>query len=665
MRSRGWHVAVAALSTSGLTDDLERDGLEVHGDLGGLPAKAGRTLRSRLRALSRWVVMALPCAPLTRTLLDLARRPRSSTGVIHVRAPDLLVVAGMVGRLSSRTVVWQIPNFQSRSSPYLALRRYLFYFPVVRLFRIVPIANSEATAAHFAFLGRAVRWAYVPVSTPEEPAEPIVEPLNRPLRLLSLGRVSPTKGQIELVDAYAKYRDLGGTATLRIVGLDGGQHSADVRRRVEELGVAHAVELRPVTKHPSGELKWSDVVIVGQTEFEPFGQVAALAMLMGRPIVAIGEGGPAEMVRKSGSGWHGPSWQPAALARTLLDVESDREGLAQMSQQSLAFARRSFDPARFLDTYAANVVGAPGRGLNRPPPANRLGRRFELDARRSLASLLRRPSVRAVYTRTGGLWVRRRWHRFALERAGEVVVNEAGVRLHVLASDQRAVRLRMARGALDRPVVDLWRSLVTSERPTIIIDIGANYGEVALSCRYDGAVRAIHLIEANTRLAACLQATRDGLSRGFPPVFVHGVAASDADGSGVLYVDRRSSGLSSLVSHSGDPQPIQEKRLEDEVTIVPDDRLLFKIDVEGGEAAALRGMGALLRTRSACGICEIVHASPPDLEYIHAAFTVSVVTHELEEVPVSLARHLRILEARGLGRRDYLKDVVLRPRSLK
>ena len=123
------------------------------------------------------------------------------------------------------------------------------------------------------------------------------------------------------------------------------------------------------------------------------------------------------------------------------------------------------------------------------------------------------------------------------------------------------------------------------------IDVGANIGDI---------LQDIVTIAPNGRHVAYepLPELVTDLKRRFPQVDVRDAAVSDASGEATFYRALPSHTRSSLTSHGLDPRDVEQLRVRLEVL---DEELpreyvpaLVKIDVEGAEAAVLRGAKRLL-----------------------------------------------------------------------
>jgi len=117
-----------------------------------------------------------------------------------------------------------------------------------------------------------------------------------------VGRISPTKGQLELVRAAALVADDHPGAVFRIVGgtLFGGDDYAEQVRaeqaRLQERQSALQVEWTGFVADPRAQVDDLDVLVHASPVPEPFGQVIVEAMVRGVPVVATRAGGAVEIV---------------------------------------------------------------------------------------------------------------------------------------------------------------------------------------------------------------------------------------------------------------------------------------------------------------------------------------------------------------------------------
>lgn len=193
-------------------------------------------------------------------------------------------------------------------------------------------------------------------------------------------------------------------------------------------------------------------------------------------------------------------------------------------------------------------------------------------------------------------------------------------KMYIDQEDSRGRGLLRAAGSSRLRNSLLWSAAVKRIRPEIVLDVGANYGEVGLSARYPKGTEIV-FIEANPRLAdllhrSCTSLLQEQATLG---VTVRAVAAgARSEGEVDFFIDATSSaesrlnGLHNHRSYSTVPVPVM--RIDDIVSemfaqSVPS-TVLFKMDIEGGETDAIQGMAQTLkRAGTFLGIVELSRAN--------------------------------------------------------
>lgn len=284
-------------------------------------------------------------------------------------------------------------------------------------------------------------------------------------------------------------------------------------------------------------------------------------------------------------------------------------------------------------------------------------------------SKLRLRSLRLVFRRA-----RMKVATALLWKNGGAVRSRSGQYFFVDPNDPRAQRLFIERGTLADEVVQLWDRLIETVNPCTIIDVGANYGEVAFSRQYEPSTQ-VYLIEPNPILVPLLQRSILATQTNFHLI---AAAASSSQGEAQLFIDPRSSGVSRLAPSETVSTPsattVPTVRLDEVVEHPPGAPFVFKIDVEGSEIAVLDGMHRLFETTTRwAGLCEFLPTSNVPLASLHSNFRVSLVRacdFQLEpSTPQRMAQHfaswsadpplyLRQVASRKAG---FLRDVILEP----
>jgi FkbM family methyltransferase len=175
------------------------------------------------------------------------------------------------------------------------------------------------------------------------------------------------------------------------------------------------------------------------------------------------------------------------------------------------------------------------------------------------------------------------------------------VKLHLLGGDNRTSMILRGGGISQGPVMSTWHMLIDLTNPALIMDVGANHGEISLSLVPPPDAKVI-LFEPNPYLCEVLGqsiATHAHSSQ----FMLHQAALSEAAGRAIFHIDRKWSGTSSLDFKAPDARykggGVQTHE-DVEVQIDTIDALAgvharsgraiaIKIDVEGHEPKVLAG----------------------------------------------------------------------------
>ncbi|GAA1919633.1 glycosyltransferase family 4 protein [Microbacterium aoyamense] len=338
-----------------------------------LDETVARTSRDRLLspvALVRSVAQAIRFVP------RLARAIRGS-GAELVVANSLksAVFTALAAPLARRPWVWHLhdrlaPDYLPR--PLVAgMRalaaagpRALVVNSLATMDTLPPRARAKASVAYPGLAATAFEPA---APTPEAPVVGIV------------GRISPTKGQREFLEAAAIVLRGGEDVRFRVVGasLFGEEdYEADMHRLPESLGIADRVEFTGWVADPGSQLRALSVFVHASPVPEPFGQVVAEAMAAGVPVVAADAGGIRELldpepreshdeasaVRETRLGVLVRPGDPGALARAIAMTMADDVARARRAAAAVEAARDLFTIERTAATVEATWSAAVSNG---------------------------------------------------------------------------------------------------------------------------------------------------------------------------------------------------------------------------------------------------------------------------------------------------------------
>ena len=275
--------------------------------------------------------------------------------------PDLIYTTSLksdligvpVSWLARRPLVWHVHD--RISSDYLPT-------PMVRIVRrlaaTVPAAvlvNSQATAATLPGARHLVT-AYPGYSPTQQLPDPTDRRTPSSPVVGIIGRLSPTKGQLEFVQAAARVREHCPAARFHIIGeaMFGDEpYAARVRREVDHLGLGDVVEFTGFMPDTAAALDELSVLVHASGTPEPFGQVIVEAMIRGVPLVATRGGGVAEIVQPDPQaeplGLLVPPHDVSALAAAVRHVLDDPETAQHRAQAAWLSATTRFPISRTAD----------------------------------------------------------------------------------------------------------------------------------------------------------------------------------------------------------------------------------------------------------------------------------------------------------------------------
>jgi FkbM family methyltransferase len=185
-----------------------------------------------------------------------------------------------------------------------------------------------------------------------------------------------------------------------------------------------------------------------------------------------------------------------------------------------------------------------------------------------------------------------------------------GTTIYVDPDDGRGAELVKTSGDYNPASLDLWSAVVGSHPWDLVVDIGANYGEMLVTPTLPPRARIV-AFEPNDHLRPYLSRTLDeaGIQ-----VSVEPTAVADSLGTATFHVDQAWSGTSSLVgTDTGRSVDVELTTLDHHFSGSGHRSACVKIDVEGAESRVLDGGGRFFSSLSRTALMvEIIH-QPSDV----------------------------------------------------
>jgi len=209
------------------------------------------------------------------------------------------------------------------------------------------VANSEATRRYLVAEGIEpvkVVWNGVPIQLPRSPLSP-------PPTVVFAGRLVREKGVDVLLHAFVKVVARIPEARLLVIG--DGPEQETLGELIGKLGLVPNVSMLGHLSRSEMERHCAKawVQAVPSRWVEPFGLVAAEAMMRGTAVIASNSGGLAEIVQNGQTGFLAPSGDIHAFAKALLHLLGDRELAERMGKAGREVALVLFSEAAWIDKF--------------------------------------------------------------------------------------------------------------------------------------------------------------------------------------------------------------------------------------------------------------------------------------------------------------------------
>ena len=160
--------------------------------------------------------------------------------------------------------------------------------------------------------------------------------------LAVIGQITPWKGQLDAIRAFALAREALGNSHLLVVGetkfvsaaTDNREYYAEITSFIRSEGLADCVHLLGERSDIPDIMGSLDVLLVPSWE-EPFGRVVVEAMALGIPVLATSVGGPAEIIRNDLDGLLLAPRTPAQWAQAIRKLAGSSALRAEMGKAAV------------------------------------------------------------------------------------------------------------------------------------------------------------------------------------------------------------------------------------------------------------------------------------------------------------------------------------------
>ena len=177
------------------------------------------------------------------------------------------------------------------------------------------------------------------------------------LRVLLLGRQTPTKGQKLALEAAGILEHEPVRIELRLVGSIGAAYRSELQRIAATLGISDRVEILDASTTPQDELAWANVVLMCSND-EAHGRVTVEALKSARPVIGTRSGGTVELISDGVNGFLIEPGSAQELAAALRRFASEPGLLEEMSENARTSMENRFTIETEVDDFVDVLTSA-------------------------------------------------------------------------------------------------------------------------------------------------------------------------------------------------------------------------------------------------------------------------------------------------------------------
>jgi glycosyltransferase involved in cell wall biosynthesis len=171
-----------------------------------------------------------------------------------------------------------------------------------------------------------------------------------------VGQLTPRKGQLELIRAFAKVVEQSPRAVLLVVGASLFNRDHEYEQLLKgisrQLGIHDRVRFLGARNDIVAIMQALDLLVINSSA-EPFGLVALEAMTCGTPVVAAACDGLAEIIEHGVNGWLVPTGDEKRLAAAIVSLSRRSALRAQLAEEGKKHVALRFSANRYVTELQA------------------------------------------------------------------------------------------------------------------------------------------------------------------------------------------------------------------------------------------------------------------------------------------------------------------------
>lgn len=169
---------------------------------------------------------------------------------------------------------------------------------------------------------------------------------KEPMRFLMMGSISETKGQMQVIEAFARMpKDKRKQISIDIIGNGESLYCRQLKKKIQEFGIGSIVNLLGYCKDFYQDITVYDCGIMCSRS-EGFGRVTAEYMMAGLPVIASDAGANPELVKDGKTGFLYKLNDAKDLAKKMLTLTEQPSLCEKMGRYAAQVAKNEFSSER-------------------------------------------------------------------------------------------------------------------------------------------------------------------------------------------------------------------------------------------------------------------------------------------------------------------------------
>jgi FkbM family methyltransferase len=169
------------------------------------------------------------------------------------------------------------------------------------------------------------------------------------LKLILVGRISETKGQLVAVKALKALNDQNVKAQLLIVGdVESESYMRQIRKVISRDKLTDMVKIIGYVNNPMPYVSQADIALMCSRK-EAFGRVTVEAMLLGKPVVGTNSGSTKLLIEDGSTGLLFEPDNDEDLAKNLILLAKNKKNINVMGAKAKKYAQDTFTSDKYVD----------------------------------------------------------------------------------------------------------------------------------------------------------------------------------------------------------------------------------------------------------------------------------------------------------------------------